>query len=414
MESHGRSTWLGLGFLSLISAAGAPAAFAAGGSLTYAHEFTGGADGGYVQGNVVADAAGNIYGETPFNGSTSCFDTPGEGCGTIYKIDPAGVLTVLVTFQGASNGATGYGDLALEGDTLFGEAYGDVYAMHGFEGDLIFSVKTDGSGYRVLHRFNGADGSRPIERPIITPDHVLYGVTSYGGPPCSGGGNGGCGVLYQLNPDGSYVVLHNFDGAAEGLVPGRIVMDSSGTIIGTTTQGGTGNAGIIYTYLPSTGVFTQIYGFNGNNGSSPRLGGISPDGTIYGVTNSGVGVSQQDGTLFALSLAGQKYTLTTLLSFSNMNGADPVSGPLVVANDELIGTTSVGGLHGAGTLYGYKSGTLTTLYNFSPKNGVPYGPAGTPALTRARFIYGTAEHGGTALRPDGGPCQCGGVFRYAR
>jgi len=414
MALHGRSAWLGLGFLGLISAVGAPDAFAAGGTLTDVHEFTGGADGAYVRGNVVADAAGNVYGETPFNGSTNCFNNPGEGCGTVYKVDQAGVLTVLVTFQGASNGATGYGDLALDGDTLFGEAYGDVYAMHGFQGDLLFSVKTDGSDFRVLHRFHGSDGAYPLERPVITPDHVLYGVTSYGGTPCAPGGAGGCGVLFQLNPDGSYVVLHNFNGASEGLVPGRIVMDSAGTIIGTTTQGGEGNAGIIYTYVPATGVFTTIYTFNYNNGDEPRLGGISPDGTIYGVTNSGAGASVQNGTLFALAPAGRTYTLTTIVTFNYTNGAGPVSGPLVVGDGELIGTTGAGGVHKAGTLYSYKSGKLTTLYNFSSKNGMPYGPAGTPAVTRARIIYGTTEDGGTALRPSGTPCQCGAVFRYAR
>jgi uncharacterized repeat protein (TIGR03803 family) len=41
----------------------------------------------------VRDAAGNLYGTTQYGGVTS--SACGIGCGTVFKLDPAGTLTGL-------------------------------------------------------------------------------------------------------------------------------------------------------------------------------------------------------------------------------------------------------------------------------------------------------------------------------
>jgi uncharacterized repeat protein (TIGR03803 family) len=62
------------------------------GALTVLHSFTGGTDGGRPVADLLADAAGNLYGTTGFGGTTaSC---PG-GCGTVFE------LTALPSFAGA-------------------------------------------------------------------------------------------------------------------------------------------------------------------------------------------------------------------------------------------------------------------------------------------------------------------------
>jgi uncharacterized repeat protein (TIGR03803 family) len=58
------------------------------GALNGLHSFTGGSDGGRPGADLIADAAGNLYGTTALGGAnTSC---PG-GCGTVFELTmPAG------------------------------------------------------------------------------------------------------------------------------------------------------------------------------------------------------------------------------------------------------------------------------------------------------------------------------------
>jgi hypothetical protein len=83
--------------------------------------------------------------------------TMGAGRGTFFKIDATNTLTTLVTFNG-SNGAVGASSLSLVGTTLYGSAYTSATSS---SSGLIFSVKTDGTGFTILHAFNGLDGSGP-------------------------------------------------------------------------------------------------------------------------------------------------------------------------------------------------------------------------------------------------------------
>jgi uncharacterized repeat protein (TIGR03803 family) len=53
------------------------------------HAFTGGADGSNPVAGVIQDAAGNLYGTTPYGGHYSCGqDGEGGGCGVVFKLTP--------------------------------------------------------------------------------------------------------------------------------------------------------------------------------------------------------------------------------------------------------------------------------------------------------------------------------------
>src|SRR3974390_1964584 len=88
------------------------------------------ADGGWPEAAVVRDAAGNIYGTT-FYGSlgTGC-DIIYNGCGVVFKLDSSGVETVLHIFSGAGDGWNPTGNLILDaagdlyGATPLGGAHG--------------------------------------------------------------------------------------------------------------------------------------------------------------------------------------------------------------------------------------------------------------------------------------------------
>ena len=72
-----------------------------GGIETLLHVFDFGipAEGEYPLSRLLRDPQGNLYGTTSWGGDVSCY--PPYGCGTVYKLDPAGNLTILHAFTGA-------------------------------------------------------------------------------------------------------------------------------------------------------------------------------------------------------------------------------------------------------------------------------------------------------------------------
>jgi uncharacterized repeat protein (TIGR03803 family) len=68
------------------------------GALTTLYSFTGGGDGLNPQAGLVQGTDGNFYGTTYYDSGAD----PGNVGGTVFKITPAGVLTTLVSFNGAN------------------------------------------------------------------------------------------------------------------------------------------------------------------------------------------------------------------------------------------------------------------------------------------------------------------------
>jgi uncharacterized repeat protein (TIGR03803 family) len=74
-------------------------------SETVLYKFTGGSDGAKLASSLIRDSAGNLYGTTYAGGITTgtCATISGigiPGCGTVFKLDTAGNLTVLHAFTG--------------------------------------------------------------------------------------------------------------------------------------------------------------------------------------------------------------------------------------------------------------------------------------------------------------------------
>jgi uncharacterized repeat protein (TIGR03803 family) len=67
------------------------------GNETDLYNFTGGTDGNGPAGGVIRDPAGNLYGMAGAGGDlTKC---GGNGCGTVFKLDPSRNLTTLHIFE---------------------------------------------------------------------------------------------------------------------------------------------------------------------------------------------------------------------------------------------------------------------------------------------------------------------------
>jgi uncharacterized repeat protein (TIGR03803 family) len=90
------------------------------GTESMLYNFTGKSDGAEPQAGLIQDAAGNLYGTAMYGGSPAC--NGGLGCGTVFRLSPAGKLSVVHEFSGGSDGATPVGALLLGKSAVFGTA----------------------------------------------------------------------------------------------------------------------------------------------------------------------------------------------------------------------------------------------------------------------------------------------------
>ena len=137
---------------------------------------------------------GNLYGTTATGGPSAACP---NGCGTVFRITPAGVETVLHSFGN-----------------------------------------------------NAADGQAPSGALVQGIDGNFYGLTSAGGntPAGSATPNCNCGTIFRITPAGEETVLYSFGtGANDGKQPsGALLQASDGNFYGTTGSGGPSNDGTVF------------------------------------------------------------------------------------------------------------------------------------------------------------------------
>lgn len=116
----GGAKWQGCGTIFKIDSAG---------NFTSLHSFSG-PDGAYPR-VMMQGIDGNFYGTTEGGGDSTCTGEYGLGCGTIFKMDPAGNVTVIYSFTGQSDGSQPESgviqasDGSFYGTTAFGGVYDD-------------------------------------------------------------------------------------------------------------------------------------------------------------------------------------------------------------------------------------------------------------------------------------------------
>ena len=166
----------------------------AAGSVSVLHKFTGGGDGSWPEGPLIADKQGNLYGTTYHGGSASCGDP--NGCGTVYEVKPDGTEMVLLSFSGTKDGAYSQGSLVMDGT---GTIYGAIQQGGSYGRGSIFQLAPDGTE-TVLHFFAGGNDGMIPEAGLtrVGGKHlILVGTTAAGGGSGCYGGYG-CGTAFQL------------------------------------------------------------------------------------------------------------------------------------------------------------------------------------------------------------------------
>ncbi|MEI9930844.1 MAG: choice-of-anchor tandem repeat GloVer-containing protein [Rhizomicrobium sp.] len=172
------------------------------GSVKTLHGFDG-TDGETPEpGRPVQGTDGNFYGMTEEGGA--------NGHGTAYSMTSDGHLTTLHDFGGAGtvDGSDPSGSLTLASD---GNFYGTTIGGGTLGGGTVFKMTPAGT-VTVLHNFPGTgkkEGRQPMGGVVQGNDGKFYGVTF-------GGGVENLGTVYVLKQDGSTKTLHSFS-AAESL-----------------------------------------------------------------------------------------------------------------------------------------------------------------------------------------------------
>jgi uncharacterized repeat protein (TIGR03803 family) len=390
-------------------------------------------------GGLIEDSKGAFYGMTQGGGSSGC---GGNGCGTVYKLTPAGsgyTESVLYTFSGLSDGALPlFGSLiadksgALYGTTQYGGTSINCSGPNQPTGcGVVFKLTPSGTSYTesVLYSFkSGKDGAYPLSGLIAEKSGALYGTTSQGGNGSAsncpaGGGTGGCGTIFKLTPSGKTYkesLVYTFEGGSDGAYPdGALIADSKGALYTTTELGGGGpcsvagvlGCGSVVKLTPSGKAFKEslLHSFeNSPDGAFPydTLVLDSKTGAFFGTTiNGGANACSGYGcgTIFRLTPSGNGYSESVLHSFNGTNGALPVAG-LIIDGDSLYGGTIYGGneacsfsnIPGCGAIFSIKptGAGFKVVYDFAGSSNDGAGVYSAPILGANGKLYGTTFVGG--------------------
>lgn len=288
---------------------------------------------GTLPNGLVQGKDGNFYGTTSGGGEIGTINCDGDGCGTVFKITPAGALTTLHTFCRESGGCT--------------------------------------------------DGAVPLAGLVQSTDGNFYGVTSIPWVCETPGSCNDGGTIFQITPSDVFSTIYTFcvqAGCPDGDYPIAALIEATNrNLYGTTDAGGANGSGTIFRV--SDGVLTTLYSFcpqySCPDGALPRASLVqAKDGNFY--TTASAGGAYGVGSILEMTPQG---AVTTLYSFcrSCEDGNTPYGGLVQGTSGIFYGTTSSGGDGGYGTVFSFVSLPVSTFSPMSVNFGdQPSGVASSP------------------------------------
>jgi len=273
-------------------------------ALTVLHNFTG-PDGRFPTSALVFGRDGNLYGTTQFGGT--------KNLGTAFKLTKpkvetgAWVHTLLHSFD-QTDGAEIVGGLVFDSA---GNLYGAAASGGQHQLGVVFELAHPAAGKIAwgevtLHHFANCtcDGADPLAALTIDSAGNLYGTTD------SGGANG-AGTVFKLappakgKPSWTEDLLYSF-AFAQGIYPdGSLTLDTTGNLYGTTSEGGTAKNGTVFKLNhPAAGktAWTEstLYVFGTTDGAASYSNVVfDKAGSLYGTTSAGG--SADAGIVFKLT-----------------------------------------------------------------------------------------------------------------
>jgi hypothetical protein len=198
-----------------------------------------------------------------------------------------------------------------------GHLYGSAQQYGKYNFGFLYKLVQNGDGTWTqtdLHNFCKLCARTPVGRLFLDKSHDLFGTTLQGGstPYCTGQ-QYGCGTAFELTQDGQYKEIYDFcslPSCMDGFVAYGLTMDAAGNLLGTAQLGG------VAAYCPDE------------------------DGC---------------GTVFELTQNAGVWSGATLYSFCNQaectDGVGLLSPLTLDSAGNIFGTTDDYGPHGEGTIF---------------------------------------------------------------
>jgi uncharacterized repeat protein (TIGR03803 family) len=319
--------------------------------------------------SLILDSAGNLYGTSSLGGT--------YGSGTVFKVTPKGVLTVLHSFNGTSDGASPFSLVRnVKQGSLYGSSTSGAFKLtEGKGGTYTFSVLYSTSKFQSQGVALNSTGN-------------LYG-TEYACPD-------GNGCVFEIPSGGKWTDVYDCCiGGTQSYPTSNLVFTNSGNIFGAADEVTHGGAnGWIFEW-PSGAAFV-LSAFD-----DQYLLRQDAAGNIYGYDNYYDGITGYYDLFKLDPTTGAFSTIYIFCSLPNCADGDaPMSDALTLDSvGNFYGATSSGGSNGYGVVFKVTpSGQESVLYNFAS-----YGPSQGFVMDKSGNLYGTTFEGGAS--------QLGSVYK---
>ncbi len=199
-------------------------------------------------------------------------------------------------------------------------------------------------------------------------------------------------VVYPVD----FEILHHFEAGPDGSYPlGQLALGSNGAVYGCTIGDGLDFFGTLFRFDPTTTNYSVLRQFAGADGVVSRGGVmVGSDGQVYGTSSHG-GLNGA-GTIWRVNSDGSDFTVLRHLGPAP-DGGNPEAALIEGSDGRLYGTTASGGSLNRGSVFtigkdGSNYGALTDFSWNIPSP--PSAPSG--ALTEASdgTLFGVSRYGG--------------------
>lgn len=279
---------------------------------------------------MIIDGQGNLYGASPYGGIYSSNGNGGDG--TVYRVTPAGKLKVLYNFGGSpTDGVRPVGPLTRD---AAGNFYGTTAAGGANGAGTIFRLTPQGVETVLASFPNNNLGAYTIPGGGVTLDSKgnIYGYVTRWVQFNADGGD-----IFKLTPEGVYSIVYDWcPGArcssAEGPV-GTLIQNPAGGFFGATIGNYTPSGNVFALSAQNTIDVLNTFPSPLGARSSPVLDAA---GNLFGI--AGVPFGAGSSIVYEISPDGVESTVYTFPTRYGYNGYGP---PILDAAGNLYDTTEI-------------------------------------------------------------------------
>lgn len=331
-------------------------------------------EGTHPVGGLIEGSPGQLYGTTSKEGPF--------GGGTVYRINIFGTFQVLASLNPQQHGSQSVTELTRGPDfNLYGTALVGGPGGYG----TVFRITPAGS-LTVLRAFAGPDGAFPAGALGLAFDGNLYGTTF-------AGGTAGRGTVFRISRTGTFTQLHSFVPYGPVLPAGRLTLALDGALYGISGRDAfcglfgcdTRFAGSLFK-VTTSGVVSEVHTFTGLAG--PGAGVThGRDGWLYGSTSGGFGI-------YRFRPGGAVEWIVTPDNAVDYAAGFTGTSTFVEADDgRLYMGTLQGGVGGYGTVFSTTAAGDVRIHESFRSEGIY--PTSTLLFRDGGLLYGNTYAGGS-------------------